>query len=81
MSKKNFFYRSSSEKKNLFLRRSIFVIKHIKKGEKFNTENIKCLRPSIGVSPKYFKKILNKKSIKTYNKGDPIKIREIRGLI
>ena len=81
MTSKKYFYRSLAEKKNLFLRRSILAIKQIKKGEKFNLENIKCLRPSNGAPPKYFKKILNKYSIKSYDIGDPIKMRDIKSLL
>ena len=35
------------------LRRSIYVIKNIKKGEKF-TKNIKTLRPALGIEAKFF---------------------------
>lgn len=62
MFKKNYFFRSKKEKVYKKFRRSIFAIKDIKKGEKFSFINIKTLRPKIGLDPKYFKEILNKKS-------------------
>lgn len=61
--KKNFF-RSASEKKNLFYRRSIFSIKNIAIGEKFTKENLKTLRPFIGISACEFPKIIGQKSKK-----------------
>jgi len=59
---KNFFYRSSLEKKNRIFRRSIYTYQNIKKGEKFTTKNIKIVRPGYGIEPIYYSKILNKKS-------------------
>ena len=74
---KNFFFRSSSEKNSKRLRRSIFAIKDIKKGEKFSTYNIKKIRPGDGLSPIYFEKLINKKSRQNINNGEPIKYRDV----
>ena len=46
---------------NLRFRRSIYSIKNIKKGDIFSEQNIKCIRPSNGLDPKFFFKILKKK--------------------
>ena len=51
-----------SAKPNLKSRKSLFVIKDIEKGEFFTEKNIRSIRPSGGLHPKYFKKILGKKS-------------------
>ena len=69
--KKNFF-RSLNEKNNIKFRRSVFSVKDILKGEKFNKDNIKIIRPGYGVSPIFYKKILNKKSPIKINKNNPI---------
>ena len=70
---KKYFYRSKEEFENKKYRRSIFATKDIKKGELFTENNIKCLRPKIGVSPKHFEVILGKKSPITIKLGEPIK--------
>ena len=67
------FKRSKDEIKNLIFRRSIFAIKKIKKGEKLNKNNIRIVRPNIGLEPSKYFKIINKKSNKNYFVGDPIK--------
>ena len=70
---KKFFFRSKSENKSKIFRRSIFAIKDIKKGEKFTKQNIRVIRPGYGLMPKYFSKILNKKSPISILKEEPIK--------
>jgi pseudaminic acid synthase len=69
---KKFFFRSKSENKSKIFRRSIFATKNIKKGEKFTKENIRIIRPGYGLIPKYFNKILNKKSPINISKEKPI---------
>jgi pseudaminic acid synthase len=70
---RNFFYRNRSENKSKVFRRSIFTIKDIKKGEKFSKNNIKVIRPGYGLEPKYYNKILNKKSPINIKKSEPLK--------
>lgn len=70
---KDYFYRNKSENKSKVFRRSIFAIKDIKKGEKFSRENIRVIRPGYGLPPKYFDKLLNKKSPTNIFKEEPIK--------
>ena len=70
--KKTFFYRDVSEQKSKIFRRSIFVIKDIKKGEKFSVNNIKRIRPGHGLEPRYYEKVLNKKSPLSFNRGEPL---------
>ena len=68
---------SRSSKQNLNSRRSIYISRKIKKGEKITLKNIKVVRPSFGLHPKYFKKILGKKINRTLNLGDRLKIEYI----
>ena len=68
----NRFIRNSSEDNNKIFRRSIYVIKDIKKGEKFTTKNLKILRPALGLKPKYFTKVLGKISSKNFKKNTPL---------
>lgn len=68
----NRFIRNSSEDNNKIFRRSIYVIKDIKKGEKFTTKNLKILRPALGLKPKYFSKVLGKISSKNFKKNTPL---------
>ena len=70
---KNYFYRNKSEKKSKIFRRSIFATENIKKGEKFNNQNIRRIRPGYGLEPKYYEKLIGRKSPITLDKGQPLK--------
>ena len=77
---KNIFFRNKNENKSKVFRRSIFTTKKIKKGQKFTKNNIKVVRPGYGIEPKYFNKILNKKSPKNIDKHEPLKSAILKNL-
>jgi pseudaminic acid synthase len=52
--------------------RSLFVIKDVKTGEILNDENVKSIRPSDGLPPKYLYDILGKKAKINIEKGTPL---------
>lgn len=64
--------RSETEQKSLVHRRSIYVIKDIKAGEVFTAENIKIIRPGLGVPPSVWEKILGTKANRNYKFGEPL---------
>lgn len=64
---------TAGQKKMHIYRRSLFAVKDVKKGEVFNTENVKSIRPATGLKPKYIKKIFKLKAKKNIKKGTPLK--------
>ncbi len=60
---------AGDEKKSLIGRRSLYVVKDMKKGEVFTPENIRSIRPSLGLPPKHYEEILGKKIAKDAKKG------------
>ena len=74
---RNYFYRNKSENINKIFKRSIYVVKKIKKGDKFTMENISVIRPGFSLNPIYYYKILNKKAKKNYLAGDRIKYSQV----
>lgn len=54
------------------LRRSLYAVDDIQKGEEFNENNLKSIRPGYGISPKSLPKLLGKKAGHNYRKGDRI---------
>ena len=63
---------TKDEKNTKPFRRSLFAVKEIKKGDVFNEENIRSIRPAAGLSPKYLKRVLGSKAKKAIKKGDPL---------
>lgn len=63
---------SDQEKENVGFRRSIFVVKDIKKGEVFDESNIRVIRPGYGIKPKYYKSIVGKRTTKDIMYGTPL---------
>ncbi|MGA9204172.1 pseudaminic acid synthase [Methanoregula sp.] len=60
------------EKASRVFRRSLFVVKDIKKGEKFTQENIRSIRPGYGLEPKHLPKIMEKTARKNIKRGMPL---------
>lgn len=63
---------TEGERKQTTFRRSIFAIKDIVKGERFNTDNLGIIRPGNGISPKYLKELTGKVSQRNILRGEPI---------
>ena len=71
---------TKEEKKSRIFRRSLFVVKDIKKGEVFLEDNIRSIRPAAGLHPKYWVNILGKESLRYVKKGEPLKWDLVRGV-
>ncbi len=52
--------------------RSLFVIKDMKKGEVFTSDNVRSLRPGIGLHTMYYDKILGKRAAQDIERGMPL---------
>lgn len=63
---------SEKEKASTMFRRSLFAVRDIEKGEVFTAENVRSIRPSYGIAPKYLGKIIGKEASSKLRKGDPI---------
>lgn len=60
------------EKNSVKSRRSLYVSKDIKKGDVFTAENMRSIRPGLGLPPKYYDDIMGKKIAKDAEKGTPL---------
>lgn len=58
--------------RNAKRRRSIFVSKDVRAGERVTEENIKSVRPGFGLHPKYYTEIIGKSFKHSVNKGTPL---------
>lgn len=63
---------TKSEEYNKNFRRSLFVSKDIKKGEKFSKDNVKSVRPAYGMETKHFDDVVGKVAKIDIEKGTPL---------
>ena len=58
-------------------RRSLYIVKDVKKGEKITLKNIKSIRPGLGELPKYLDEILGEIASRDLHFGEPFKFEMI----
>ena len=68
---------NSESKTRIIQRRGIWTIKPIVKGEKFSKDNLRALRPALGVSVIKYNSILGKKAKKKFNAYHVIKEKDL----
>jgi N-acetylneuraminate synthase len=66
---KIFYGPTEAEKKSLRHRRSLYIVKDLKAGELLTPENIRAIRPGLGLAPKYLHLILGKRVNCNVTKG------------
>lgn len=59
---------------NRVFRRSIYAVAPIKKGEVFSRENIRCIRPGLGLAPDMFESILGKTAAADIEYSTPLSL-------
>lgn len=63
---------TEAEKTSAKYRRSVYVVRDVKKGDAFTFENMRIIRPGDGLSPKYYDVVLGKKASCDILKGTPM---------
>lgn len=66
------------EKNGLSSRRSLVAVSDIAQGEPFTADNVRSIRPAIGIKPKYYSELLGRKAKKAYQFGEPIRMEELQ---
>jgi len=62
----------AKEKESAVFKRSIFVVKDIKKGDELTDENIRSIRPGYGLAPKYWDEVIGKTATQDIERGTPL---------
>ena len=64
---------TEAERESLVFRRSIYVAQDLKAGEVLTTENLRCVRPGLGLAPKYYEMLLGRRVNQDAKKGTPMR--------
>ena len=63
---------TEAEKLSITFRRSLYIVKDLKSGDILTKENVRAIRPGLGLPPKYFDQILGKKIKSSVKMGTAI---------
>lgn len=63
---------TAAEMKSLVFRRSIYAAEDIRAGERLTMDNLRCVRPGLGLAPKYFETLLGRRVNRDVKRGTPI---------
>ena len=70
---------SDNEEKSKVFRRSLFVVKDMKDGEPFTSENVRSIRPGQGLMPKHLDKVLACRATCDIERGTPLSEQHLAG--
>jgi len=59
-------------------RRSLYVVKDVEAGDQLNIENIRCVRPTYGLHPKYYEDVIGKKAAMKLTAGDRLTLDAVQ---
>ena len=63
---------TEAEKNSLMFRRSLYISQNMNKGDILTPENLKAIRPGLGISPKYYDILIGKAVNRDVKRGSPM---------
>ncbi|MEW6165093.1 MAG: pseudaminic acid synthase [Pseudomonadota bacterium] len=63
---------TEAEKKSLQYRRSLYVVQDLKAGDVLTPENVRAIRPGLGLAPKYLDEVLGRSAGRDVRRGTPL---------
>jgi N-acetylneuraminate synthase len=69
--------RAESETRNTVFRRSLYVVKDVKAGERFTRENVRSIRPGYGLAPKHLPLVLDRRAARSLDRGTPLSATDV----
>jgi pseudaminic acid synthase len=63
---------TEAEKPSLIFRRSIYVAKDLKAGDVLTPENLRCVRPGLGLAPKFYEMLIGRRVSRDVKMGSPM---------
>nr|VFJ52789.1 MAG: N-acetylneuraminate synthase [Candidatus Kentron sp. FM]VFJ57302.1 MAG: N-acetylneuraminate synthase [Candidatus Kentron sp. FM]VFK08930.1 MAG: N-acetylneuraminate synthase [Candidatus Kentron sp. FM] len=63
---------SEEERKSRIFRRSLYIVEDMAAGDVLTPENLRCIRPGLGLAPKYYDVLLGKRVSRNVRRGTPV---------
>jgi N-acetylneuraminate synthase len=63
---------TEAEKKSLVFRRSLYVVRDLKAGDVLTHDNVRAIRPGLGLPPKHLEAVLGRKVTRDVKRGTPL---------
>ncbi len=67
-----FYASTQGEEKSKIFRRSLYIVKDMNAGDIFTKDNLKIMRPGMGLAPKHYENILGRKIKRSVKKGTAV---------
>jgi len=72
---------TSTEKMVLELRRSLYIVKAVAEGEQLTDQNVRSIRPGLGLKPKYLDQVLGRRATRDLKFGEPLDASMLEGTL
>ena len=69
--------RAESEARNAVFRRSLYVVKDMKAGERFTRKNVRSIRPGYGLAPKHLPRVIDRRAVRSLDRGTPLSAADV----
>ena len=63
---------TEAERASVRFRRSLYVTKDLRPGDVLTTDNVRAIRPGLGLAPKHFEDVLGCRVIRAVSQGTPL---------
>ena len=70
---------NADDAKSRIFRRSLFIVKDVKQGERFTEENVRSIRPANGLHTRHLSEVLGKPAAHDIERGTPLSWDLVRG--
>lgn len=64
---------SEAEMQSMIFRRSLYIAEDMKAGDELTAENLRCVRPGLGLSPKYYELLLGRQVKQNIKRGTALR--------
>lgn len=63
---------NDEESKSQVFRRSLFVVKDVKAGDRLTSDNVRSIRPGFGMHPRYLEEVVGRSACRDIERGTPL---------